>query len=128
MILDAMSEALVRGDRIEIRGFGSFALYRPPRLGRNPKSERRSMCRRSGFPTSKRVRNCANGSIKRFELLCLTCIALNPGRSGNDKFRAMVTAPFLAQIILMTAIIWILRFVVFAVLILLPFRTPSWLT
>ena len=39
MILDAMSEALVRGDRIEIRGFGSFALnYRPPRMGRNPKS------------------------------------------------------------------------------------------
>ena len=39
MMLDAMSEALVRGDRIEIRGFGSFALnYRPPRVGRNPKS------------------------------------------------------------------------------------------
>ena len=39
MILDAMSEALVHGDRIEIRGFGSFALnYRPPRVGRNPKS------------------------------------------------------------------------------------------
>ena len=39
MILDAMSEALAKGDRIEIRGFGSFALnYRPPRLGRNPKS------------------------------------------------------------------------------------------
>ena len=39
MILDAMSEALVRGDRLEIRGFGSFALnYRPPRTGRNPKS------------------------------------------------------------------------------------------
>ena len=39
MILDAMSEALVKGDRIEIRGFGSFALnYRPPRTGRNPKS------------------------------------------------------------------------------------------
>ena len=39
MILDAMSEALVRGDRIEILGFGSFALnYRPPRVGRNPKS------------------------------------------------------------------------------------------
>ena len=39
MILDAMSEALVRGDRIEIRGFGSFALnYRPPRIGRNPKT------------------------------------------------------------------------------------------
>ena len=39
MMLDAMSEALVRGDRIEIRGFGSFALnYQPPRTGRNPKS------------------------------------------------------------------------------------------
>ena len=39
MILDAMSDAFVRGDRIEIRGFGSFALnYRPPRVGRNPKS------------------------------------------------------------------------------------------
>ena len=42
MILDAMSDALVRADRIEIRGFGSFALnYRPPRTGRNPKSGER---------------------------------------------------------------------------------------
>jgi integration host factor subunit beta len=39
MILDTLSEALVRGDRIEIRGFGSFSLnYRPSRVGRNPKS------------------------------------------------------------------------------------------
>ena len=39
MILDAMTDALARGDRIEIRGFGSFALNcRPPRTGRNPKS------------------------------------------------------------------------------------------
>ena len=39
MILEAMAEALSNGDRIEIRGFGSFALnYRPPRVGRNPKS------------------------------------------------------------------------------------------
>ena len=39
MILDAMTDALARGDRIEIRGFGSFALnHRPPRSGRNPKS------------------------------------------------------------------------------------------
>jgi len=39
MILDAMSETLAKGDRIEIRGFGSFSLnYRPPRVGRNPKS------------------------------------------------------------------------------------------
>lgn len=39
MMLDALTAALVRNDRIEIRGFGSFALnYRPPRVGRNPKS------------------------------------------------------------------------------------------
>ncbi|MDD5296611.1 MAG: integration host factor subunit beta [Rhodocyclaceae bacterium] len=39
VILDAMSSSLAQGDRIEIRGFGSFALsYRPPRVGRNPKS------------------------------------------------------------------------------------------
>ena len=38
-ILDAMSDALARGHRIEIRGFGSFSVSRrPPRLGRNPRS------------------------------------------------------------------------------------------
>ncbi|MDP4598848.1 MAG: integration host factor subunit beta [Pseudomonadales bacterium] len=39
MMLDQMAEALADGDRIEIRGFGSFSLhFRPPRLGRNPKT------------------------------------------------------------------------------------------
>ena len=39
VVLDTMSSTLARGGRIEIRGFGSFALnYRPPRTGRNPKS------------------------------------------------------------------------------------------
>lgn len=38
-ILDAMGDALVRGHRIEIRGFGSFTVtHRPPRIGRNPRS------------------------------------------------------------------------------------------
>ena len=38
-LLETMAEALASGRRIEIRGFGSFALrYRPPRLARNPKS------------------------------------------------------------------------------------------
>ena len=36
-ILDAMTSAVTRNDRIEIRGFGSFRLnYRQPRIGRNP--------------------------------------------------------------------------------------------
>ena len=38
-ILDLMSQSLAEGERIEIRGFGSFCLHhRPPRIGRNPKS------------------------------------------------------------------------------------------
>ena len=38
-ILDAVSDALVRGHRIEIRGFDSFSVsHRPPRMGRNPRS------------------------------------------------------------------------------------------
>ncbi len=38
-MLDAMSDALARGHRIEIRGFGSFSVSRrPPRVGRNPRS------------------------------------------------------------------------------------------
>lgn len=38
-ILEQMSAALANGRRIEIRGFGSFSLhYRPPRMGRNPKT------------------------------------------------------------------------------------------
>jgi integration host factor subunit beta len=39
MILDHMTVALAEGERIEIRGFGSFSLhFRAARLGRNPKT------------------------------------------------------------------------------------------
>ena len=38
-LLDAMSDTLACGNRIEIRGFGSFSINRrPPRMGRNPRS------------------------------------------------------------------------------------------
>lgn len=38
-ILDALTQALASGQRVEIRGFGSFSLsQRSPRVGRNPKS------------------------------------------------------------------------------------------
>lgn len=38
-IIEQMSDVLSEGDRIEIRGFGSFSLhYRAPRVGRNPKT------------------------------------------------------------------------------------------
>ncbi len=38
-ILETIGNALAQGDRVEIRGFGSFRLnYRQARTGRNPKS------------------------------------------------------------------------------------------
>ncbi len=38
-MLEHMAQSLANGERIEIRGFGSFSLhYRPPRTGRNPKT------------------------------------------------------------------------------------------
>ena len=38
-IIEQMTQSLSTGNRIEIRGFGSFSLhFRPPRMGRNPKT------------------------------------------------------------------------------------------
>lgn len=38
-MIEQMAQTLSSGERIEIRGFGSFSLhYRPPRMGRNPKT------------------------------------------------------------------------------------------
>ena len=39
VMIEHMAKTLAGGERIEIRGFGSFSLhYRPPRVGRNPKT------------------------------------------------------------------------------------------
>jgi integration host factor subunit beta len=38
-MIEQMAQTLAQGERIEIRGFGSFSLhYRAPRVGRNPKT------------------------------------------------------------------------------------------
>ena len=61
-LLDAMTDALSAGQRIEIRGFGSFALNsRPPRIGRNPKSGDTVMVPKNGFLTLNRARNYGSG-------------------------------------------------------------------
>lgn len=42
VLLDQMRWSLIQGERIEIRGFGSFSLhFRPERTGRNPKTGER---------------------------------------------------------------------------------------
>ena len=39
VIFDEIVEALARGDRVELRGFGAFTVkYRAPRKGRNPRT------------------------------------------------------------------------------------------
>jgi len=60
-VLDAMSHALVKGHRIEIRGFGSFTINRrPPRVGRNPRSGESVQIPEKGYPTSNPAKHCAN--------------------------------------------------------------------
>jgi integration host factor subunit beta len=64
-VIEQMSHALAHGERIEVRGFGSFALhYRPPRMGRNPEDGRcGGACQASMCRISSQARNCANASI-----------------------------------------------------------------
>ncbi|AOY93994.1 integration host factor subunit beta [Cupriavidus sp. USMAA2-4] len=68
-ILDAMSDALADGHRIEIRGFGSFGLNRrPPRVGRNPKSGERVLVpekRVPHFKAGKELRERVDRSLLR---------------------------------------------------------------
>jgi integration host factor subunit beta len=53
-ILEQMSTALINGQRIEIRGFGSFSLhYRPPRNAHNPKTGEKVMTEAKHSPHFK---------------------------------------------------------------------------
>lgn len=53
-IIEKMSERLSSGDRVEIRGFGSFCLhYRAPRMGRNPKTGEKVSLRGKHVPHFK---------------------------------------------------------------------------
>lgn len=67
-MLEHMSQILASGDRIEIRGFGSFSLhYREPRVGRNPKTG--ELVQLAGkyvphFKPGKEMRDRVNDSIR----------------------------------------------------------------
>jgi integration host factor subunit beta len=67
-ILEAMAGSLAVGQRIEIRGFGSFALStRPPRVGRNPKSGERVLVpskRVPHFKAGKELRERVDSGAK----------------------------------------------------------------
>lgn len=72
IILERMSEALANGDRIEVRGFGSFSLhYRGGRKGRNPKTgEAVELSAKyvPHFKPGKELRERVNASRDKYEI------------------------------------------------------------
>ncbi|MCK5385739.1 MAG: integration host factor subunit beta [Gammaproteobacteria bacterium] len=71
-MLEHMATTLANGERIEIRGFGSFSLhYRPPRVGRNPKtgdSVELTAKYVPHFKPGKEMRERVNESMARVEI------------------------------------------------------------
>ena len=67
-ILEKMCQYLAEGERIEIRGFGSFSLhYRPPRRAHNPKTGERVVTRAKHTPhfkPGKELRERVNNSTQ----------------------------------------------------------------
>lgn len=54
LVTETLGSALAKGDRIEIRGFGSFEVkQRKPRLGRNPKTGAKVEVPAKGVPHFK---------------------------------------------------------------------------
>jgi len=72
-MLEHMAQTLANGDRIEIRGFGSFSLhYRPPRVGRNPKTGDSVTLEAKHVPhfkPGKEMRERVNESMQRVAIL-----------------------------------------------------------
>lgn len=71
-ILELMGEALVKKQRIEIRGFGSFSLhYRPPRNAHNPKTGEKVITKAKyspHFKPGKELRERVDVSREKHEL------------------------------------------------------------
>ena len=71
-IIEKMNQALSTGDRIEIRGFGSFSLHmRPPRMGRNPKTgESVALAKKyvPHFKPGKELRDRVDSSAQEYEI------------------------------------------------------------
>lgn len=72
-IIEKMNQALSSGERIEIRGFGSFSLHmRPPRLGRNPKTGESVQLTKKFVPhfkPGKELRDRVDASSGQYEII-----------------------------------------------------------
>lgn len=68
-MLEQMSQCLATGDRIEIRGFGSFSLhYRAPAWAVTRRPASRSASKASSCRTSNLAKSCVIGSMKKTRL------------------------------------------------------------
>ena len=65
-ILDGVTDAMARGDRVELRGFGAFSVReRPARTGRNPRTGESVSVKEKHVPffkTGKELRERVDGS------------------------------------------------------------------
>ena len=72
-IIEKMNQALSSGERIEIRGFGSFSLHlRPPRMGRNPKTgESVALAKKyvPHFKPGKELRDRVDASREHYKII-----------------------------------------------------------
>ena len=68
VIFDEIVDALARGDRVELRGFGAFTVkHRPPRTGRNPRTGQSVSVEEKFVPffkTGKELRERLNDAAK----------------------------------------------------------------
>ena len=85
-LIEQMSATLARGGRIEVRGFGSFSLhYRPPRMGRNPRTgEAVGLIGKSAphFKPGKALRERVNAGLRRAQAAPATVAAVAPAAAG----------------------------------------------
>jgi integration host factor subunit beta len=65
-VFEEVTEALVRGDRVELRGFGAFSVrHRTSRVGRNPRTGEEVRVPDKAVPyfkTGKELRDRLNGA------------------------------------------------------------------
>ena len=90
-LLEVMSDSLSSGDRIEIRGFGSFNLhYRPPRRAHNPKTGERVFTEAKHTPhfkPGKELRERVNDSRAHTEIKEDDADESMPDSLQQDPFR-----------------------------------------
>ena len=85
-ILDEIGDAMARGDRVELRGFGAFSVKnRPPRIGRNPRTGEKVEVDEKYVPqfkAGKEIRERLNNSRMRRARASTVPVSDATGKSG----------------------------------------------